>query len=64
MTIDVEDIVLEDFADMWFSNTEDIRYRLLKGGRETGKSFNFIGIEPIMKLLDDDRRNIMIIREN
>jgi PBSX family phage terminase large subunit len=63
-TIDVNELVLEDFADIWFSNTEDIRYRLLKGGRETGKSFNFIGIEPLLKLLDDDRRNIMMIRQN
>ena len=62
--IDVNDLILDDFKDMWFTNTEDIRYRLFKGGRETGKSFNFIGIEPILKLLDDDRRNIMMIRQN
>ena len=59
-----DEIVLPAFADMWFSNTENIRYRLLKGGRETGKSYNFIGIEPVMKLLDDPRRNIMMIRQN
>ena len=64
MTLDVNKIVLPDFADMWFNNTENIRYRVLKGGRETGKSFNFIGFEPIFKLLDDDRRNIMMIRQN
>ena len=64
MVLNANDIVLRDFADMWFLNTQDIRYRLLKGGRETGKSYNFIGIEPIMKLLDDDRRNIMMIRQN
>lgn len=62
--IDVNEIVLPDFSDIWFSNTEDIRYRLLKGGRETGKSYNFVGIEPPLKLLDDDRRNIMMIRQN
>ena len=62
--LDMDELILPDFADMWFSNTENIRYRLFKGGRETGKSFNFIGIEPIIKLLDDDRRNIMMIRQN
>lgn len=64
MNLDVNELVLPDFSDMWFNNTENIRYRIFKGGRETGKSFNFIGIEPIMKILDDDRRNIMMIRQN
>ena len=64
MILDANELVLHDFSDMWFSNTENIRYRLLKGGRETGKSFNFVGIEPVFKLLDDDRRNIMMIRQN
>lgn len=64
MTLDANELVLPDFADIWFSNTEDIRYRVLKGARETGKSYNFIGIEPILKILDDDRRNIMMIRQN
>lgn len=64
MIINANNLVLRDFADMWFTNTRDIRYRLLKGGRETGKSFNFVGLEPIFKLLDDNRRNIMMIRQN
>lgn len=62
--IDVNELVLPDFQPMWFSNTENIRYRVFKGGRETGKSYNFIGLEPVFKILDDPRRNIMMIRQN
>ena len=64
LTINADEIILPDFADIWFTNTQDIRYRVLKGGRETGKSYNFVGMEPIFKLLHDDRRNIMMIRQN
>lgn len=64
MEINAERLVLEDYSEMWFNNTEGIRYRVLKGGRETGKSYNFIGLEPIFKILDDERRNIMMIRQN
>ena len=59
-----DEIVLPAFADMWFNNTENIRYRVFKGGRETGKSYNIVGIESVMKILDDERRNIMMIRMN
>lgn len=62
--IDPNELVLDDFKPMWFSELENIRYRVFKGGRETGKSYNFIGLEPIFKILDDPRRNIMMIRQN
>lgn len=64
MLINANSLVLSDFKKMWFSNTRNIRYRVLKGARETGKSYNFVGLEPIFKLLDDKRRNIMMIRQN
>lgn len=63
MELNAEDLVLQDFADIWFSNC-DARYRVLKGARETGKSYNFIGIEPLFKILCDERRNIMMVRQN
>lgn len=63
MNLNAEDIILKDFADIWFTNC-DARYRGLKGARETGKSYNFIGIEPLFKILSDHRRNIMMIRQN
>lgn len=58
-----DNIILPDFADIWFTNC-DARYRALKGGRETGKTFNFVGYEPIFKILSDDRRNILMVRAN
>lgn len=63
MNINAEDIVLRDFADIWFTNCQ-FRYRVCKGGRDTGKSFNIVGFEPLFKILEDPRRNIMMIRAN
>ena len=63
MNLIANDIILPDFADIWFTNC-NARYRLLKGARETGKSYNFIGIEPLFKILSDHRRNIMMVRQN
>lgn len=63
ITITDTDLYLPDFSDVWFTNCDD-RYRLLKGGRATGKTHNFIGLEVIFKILSDERRNIMMIRQN
>lgn len=57
------DNYLESFSDIWFTNC-DSRYRCLKGARATGKTYNFIGIEPVFKLLSDPRRNVLMIRQN
>ena len=57
------DLYLPDFSDVWFTNNTD-RYRALKGGRSTGKTFNFIGLEGIFKILSDERRNILYVRQN
>ncbi len=58
-----EDLYLPDFADIWFTNC-DARYRPLKGARETGKTYNFIALETIFKILSDERRNVMMIRQH
>lgn len=58
-----DDVVLDDFKDVWFTNC-DGRYKACKGGRETGKTFNIGGYEPIFKILSDVRRNILMIRGN
>lgn len=63
MELDAEKTVLRDFADIWFTNCS-MRYRVLKGGRETGKSYNIVGEEPLFKILSDHRRNCMMIRCN
>lgn len=40
------------------------RYRVFKGARNTGKSFSYIGFEPLLKIFSDERRNVLIVRMN
>lgn len=63
ITLTDTELYLPDFADIWFTNC-NARYRCLKGARETGKSYNFIGLESVFKILSDERINIMMIRQN
>ena len=63
LTINDEELYLEDFKDIWFTNC-DARYRALKGARSTGKTYNFIGLEAYFKIFSDERRNILMIRQN
>ena len=63
ITINDEELRLPDFADIWFTNC-DARYRCLKGGRSTGKTYNFIAIEAFFKIFSDPRRNILMVRQN
>jgi len=63
ITLTDTDLYLQDFNDVWFTNCND-RYRALKGGRSTGKTYNFIGLESVFKILSDDRRNILMVRQN
>lgn len=57
------DLYLPAFKDMWFTNNDD-RYRVMPGARSTGKTYNFIGLESIFKILSDERRNILMVRQN
>lgn len=57
------ELTLQDFSDIWFTNCH-ARYRCLKGARETGKTYNFVALEVIFKILSDDRRNVMLIRQH
>lgn len=63
ITLNDTELYLPDFANIWFTNC-DARYRCLKGGRATGKTYNFIGLEVVFKLLSDNRRNVMMVRQN
>lgn len=63
ITLNDIDLYLPDFSDVWFTNC-DARYRALKGARETGKTYNFIGLEVIFKILSDERRNVMMVRQH
>lgn len=63
ITLNDTQLTLADFSDIWFTNC-DARYRALKGARMTGKTYNFVGLETIFKILSDPRRNIMMIRQH
>lgn len=58
-----EDLCLRDFWPAWFTNCR-LRYRVIKGGRSTGKTYDFVGLEPYFKLFSDARRNILMVRQN
>lgn len=62
-TIYDEDMRLDAFSDVWFTQC-DARYRALKGARSTGKTYNFIGLESVFKVLSDPRRNVLMVRQN
>lgn len=56
-------MVPPDFRDGFFINFKG-RYRVYKGARNTGKSHTMIGWEPLVKIISDPRRNIVIVRRN
>lgn len=51
------------YGNGWYTNCHD-RYRIFAGARETKKSVDILGYEPIAKILDNDIRNILIVRQN
>ena len=59
----VSSTVAEAFRDGFFTNFRG-RYRVFKGGRNTGKTHTIIGFEAVYKILTDSRRNILIVRKN
>lgn len=63
ITISDEELRLDAFSDVWFTNC-DARYRALKGGRSTGKTYNFVGLEAFFKIFSDPRRNVLMVRQN
>lgn len=56
-------LMLPAYRDIWFTE-DDSRYRVLKGGRSTGKTYQFVGLEPYFKIFSDPRRNILMVRQN
>ena len=49
------------YENGWWTNCH-CRYRAFKGARNTKKSYDIIGYEPIDKILSDPRRNVLILR--
>jgi len=62
MQLSVQNLIGENYNKAWYTNC-NARYRFFKGSRNSKKSYDILGIEPIVKLLSDKRRNIMIIRQ-
>lgn len=64
LTIDIQKALGKCYNNGWFTNTTNCRYRCFKGARNTKKSFNMIGTEPIVRMISDDITNILILRRN
>lgn len=62
MTISIQSLIGGSYNNIWWTNCK-CRYRFLKGSRNSKKSYNVLGIEPIDKILSDKRRNIIIVRQ-
>lgn len=62
--ISVANKVCKAYYPIFYTNCDNIRYRCLKGGRSTGKSYNILGIEPIIIILSSQLKNIVMFRAN
>lgn len=63
MNVSVSSCIGRGYGNGWFTNCH-ARYRLFKGARNTKKSVDIMGYEPIFKILKDEWRNILFLREN
>lgn len=59
--IDLYSLIGTGYESAWFTNCH-VRYRVFKGGRNTKKSYDILGYEPIMKILSCPLRNVAFIR--
>lgn len=56
-------VIGKGYENGFFTNCP-VRYRLFEGARSTKKSKVILGYEPIMKLLSNELRNVVICRKN
>lgn len=61
--ISVAQCIGKGYGNGWFTNCR-ARYRCFKGARNTKKSVDIMGYEPIFKILTDEWRNVLFLREN
>lgn len=61
--ISIKRLVPPAFRKGFFLNFKG-RYRAFKGARNTGKSHTIIGWEPLIKIISDPRRNVVVVRLN
>lgn len=64
--VSISALIGQGYNNAWFTRWQGIpcRYRLFIGARNTKKSYNIIGLEPVIKLISDSRRNILVVRNN
>lgn len=62
-SVDIQKALGKCYNNGWFTNTQDIRYILRKGSRNSKKSFNTAN-EVVMMMISDDVTNVLIIRKN
>lgn len=61
--ISLQKVLGGGYNKAWYTNCK-VRYRLFCGARSTKKSKDIIGYEPIFKIISDERRNVLIARQN
>lgn len=59
----LQELLGQGYNDGFFTNCSD-RYRVFAGARNTKKSWDIGGIEPLMKIISDPRRNVIMVRQN
>lgn len=59
--LDLPALIGRGYGNGWFSNCR-CRYRVFKGARNTKKSYDVIGWEPLVKIMSDPSRNILVVR--
>lgn len=63
MSISIKKALGKGYSAGFFTNCK-ARYRVFEGGRSTKKSYNMLGYEPILKIISQPLRNVVIIRQN
>ena len=58
----LSNLIAPEFQSSWWTNCP-ARYRVMYGARNTGKSYTFLGIEILHKILKDKNRNVVIFRQ-
>jgi phage terminase large subunit len=61
--INLSKVIGGGYGNGWFTNCH-ARYRLYCGARNTKKSYDMIGVEPLIKIMSDELRNVLICRKN
>ena len=63
MSVSVQELIGGGYGRGWYSNLK-VRYRVYASARNTKKSVDVMGFEPIMKILSNEYRNVLMARQN